>query len=128
MKASSLPQDPWNLKLQAKKLPKRVMLDKAFAGIPAGSMLFVGTPQIIEAYLKSIPSGETKGVHGLRNELARKNKCDAMCPVSTAIFLRICSEAAIEKLNAGAAVSEVTPFWRVIEADSTIAKKLSIDS
>jgi hypothetical protein len=39
MKASQLPQDPWSAKLNVKKLPKRVKLDKDFAGIKAGSTI-----------------------------------------------------------------------------------------
>jgi hypothetical protein len=128
MKASQLPQDPWSAKLSVKKLPKRVKLDKDFAGIKAGSMLFVGTPQIIDAYIRKVPHGETRTIERLRRELARNNQCDATCPVSTAIFLRISAQAAIEQLDKGVASSEVTPFWRVIEPQSTIAKKLTIDS
>ncbi len=128
MKTSALPQDLWNTKLQAKKLPKRVKLDKDFAGIKAGSMLFVGTPQIIDTYVRSVPEGETRTIERMRRELARKNQCDATCPVSTAIFLRISAQAAIEQMDAGTAVTDITPFWRVIEPQSTIATKLTIDS
>jgi hypothetical protein len=128
MKTSALPQDLWNTKLQAKKLPKRVKLDKDFAGIKAGSMLFVGTPQIIDTYVRSVPEGETRTIERMRRELARKNQCDATCPVSTAIFLRISAQAAIEQMDAGTAVADITPFWRVIEPQSTIATKLTIDS
>jgi hypothetical protein len=128
MKTSTLPQDPWNTKLQAKKLPKRVKLDKDFAGIKAGSMLFVGTPQIIDAYVRNVPGGETRTIERMRRELARKNQCDATCPVSTAIFLRISAQAAIEQMNAGKATTDVTPFWRVIEPQSTIAGKLTMDA
>jgi hypothetical protein len=101
MKASTPLQDPWNTKLQTKKLPKRVKLDKDFAGIKAGSMLFVGTPQIIDTYVRKIPASETRTIERMRRELARKNSCDATCPVSTAIFLRISAEASIEQMNAG---------------------------
>lgn len=127
MKASQLPLDPWSAKLNVKKLPKRVKLDKDFAGIKAGSMLFVGTPHIIDAYMRKVPFGETRSIERMRRELARKNQCDATCPVSTAIFLRISAQAAIEQMNKGIAISEVTPFWRVIDAGSTIGNKLSID-
>ena len=128
MKASQLPVDPWTAKFNLKKLPKRVQIDKDFAGIKAGSWLYVGTPKLIDDYVRNIPVGNTRTIVRLRNELARKNKCDATCPVSTAIFLRICAEAAIEQLNKGATVTEVSPFWRVIDPDSTIAKKIHIDS
>jgi hypothetical protein len=42
--------------------------------------------------------------------------------------LRIAAEAAWEDIQAGKPLTQVSPFWRVIEADSTIAKKLSADS
>jgi hypothetical protein len=128
MKNLALPQDPWNTKLSIKKLPKRVKLDKNFAGIKAGSMLFVGTPQIIDAYVRKVPCGETRTIERMRRELARKNDCDATCPVSTAIFLRVSAEAAIEQMNLGQTTNDVSPFWRVIDPQSTIAGKLPIDS
>jgi hypothetical protein len=127
MKASALPQSPWATKLNAAKLPKRVKLDKDFAGIKAGSMLYVGTPQIVDAYVRAIPEGETRTIERMRRELARKAKCDAMCPVSTAIFLRISAEAAWEGLQAGKPRDSVAPFWRIVEPASTLAKKLPMD-
>jgi hypothetical protein len=128
MKSSALPQDPWTTKLNVKKLPKRVKLDKDFAGIKAGNMLFVGTPQIIDAYVRKVPRGETRTIERMRRELARKNDCNATCPISTAIFLRISAEASIEQMNTGKSTSDVSPFWRVIEPQSTIASKLPIDT
>jgi hypothetical protein len=118
----------WADKLKQKRAPKIVRLETDFAGIKAGSMLFVGTPMIIEDYIRKIPLADFRTIHRMRNELARKNQCDATCPVSTAIFLRMISEAAIEQLAEGKSPAEVLPFWRIIEPDSTIAKKLSIDS
>ena len=48
--------------------------------------------------------------------------------MSTAIFLRIVAEAALEEMEAGKAVSRITPFWRVIDAESKVAAKLPVDS
>lgn len=117
----------WKEKVAIQKSPKRVRLDADFAGVPAGSMLCVGTPQIVDDYVKRIPCGETRTIQRLRRELARRNDCDAMCPVSTAIFLRMVAEAAWEDLSAGAGLDAVTPFWRVVEPGSTLAKKLPMD-
>ena len=111
-----------------KRLPKKVMLDKSFAGIRAGMMLYVGTPQIVAAYMERIPSGETASIVKMRNELARRNKCDAMCPVSTAIFVRIVAEHAIAEMESGKEASEVVPFWRLVEPGSKIAKRLPMNS
>lgn len=114
----------WNHRFEAKRYPKRVTLEADFAGIPAGATLFVGTPQILKTYIHNIPTGETRTIQRLRRDIARANRCAAMCPVSTSIFLRILAEAAWDELHAGKDVQEVTPFWRVIEPGSAIAKKL----
>lgn len=117
---------------EPKKYPlkqhKIVKLENDFAGIKAGAMLFVATREIIEAYIYSIPAGESRTVHRLRNELARKYNCDATCPVSTAIFIRQVAEKALLELDNGKAINEVAPFWRLVEPDSKIAKKLEIYS
>ncbi|MEM9621203.1 MAG: hypothetical protein AAF993_06110 [Pseudomonadota bacterium] len=115
-------------KLQQKKDKKKVVLEHDFAGIKAGQLMLVGTPQMVDAYIRKIPYGETRTIHRLRNELARRNRCDATCPVSTAIFLRICAEAALEAMDQGTAPAEITPFWRVVAPEDKIAKKLNIDS
>jgi len=117
----------WSEKVATKKELKKVRLDKPFAGIPAGAMLFVATPQIVERYVERIPFGETRTIERMRRELARNNKCDATCPVSTAIFLRMVAESAWEHMQDGADVDAVAPFWRVIEPGSAIAKRLSVD-
>lgn len=117
-------QKTWSNRFASKRYPKRVTLDADFAGIPAGSTLFVGTPQILQTYIHKIPIGETRTIQRLRRDIARANHCAAMCPVSTAIFLRILAEAAWDDLHAGKGAHEITPFWRVIEPGSVIARKL----
>lgn len=114
----------WNHRFTAKRYPKRVTLEADFAGIPAGATLFVGTPQILQTYIRKIPSGETRTLQRLRRDIARANRCEAMCPVSTSIFLRILAESAWDDIQARKSVDDVTPFWRVIEPGSAIAKKL----
>jgi len=114
-------------RLNAAKDSKTVVLHADFAGIKKGQTMFVGTPKIIDDYIRKIPYGETRTVPRLRNEIARRRKCDAMCPVSTAIFIRIAAEAALEQMRAGADAANVTPFWRLVEPKSQIAKKLSVD-
>ena len=111
-----------------KRAPKKVQLEKDFAGIRAGQWMFVGTPQIVAKYLEKIPVGETVSIPKLRNQIARRHRCDAMCPVSTAIFLRIVADWAVEELDAGVPPDKVIPFWRAIGPDDKIAKKIAIDS
>ncbi len=125
--ATHLPNS-WAVKVAKPRKAKRVRIDAPFAGVPAGSMLFVGTPDVVASYLKKIPWGETRTIERMRREIARNHECDAMCPVSTAIFLRMVAEAAWDALASGQAVENVVPFWRVIEAGSPIAKRLRVDS
>lgn len=113
--------------LNTNKKEKVVLLEKDFAGIQAGKLLLVGTPQIIDQYIKKIPYGQTRTINRLRNELARQWKADATCPVSTAIFIRISAQAAIDAMHQGAIISDITPFWRLLTSQDTITKKLSID-
>ena len=58
-------------------------------------------------------------------DLARVHGADRTCPLTTGIFLRIVAEAAWEELQAGADPGAITPFWRVIAPDSSLARKLA---
>ena len=62
----------------------------------------------------------------MRKLLAEVYQADATCPVTTGIFLRIVSEAAYEEYLEGK--QDITPFWRVVEPESTLAKKLMATS
>ena len=114
--------------LSADRNEKRVVLAKGFAGIKAGDTMFVATPRIVDAYIRTIPQGEERSIHRLRNDLARKWQAHATCPASTAIFLRIAAQAAIDEMRAGKSPGQVSPFWRVIRGQDKIAKKLTVDS
>jgi hypothetical protein len=48
-----------------------------------------------------------------------------MCPVTTAIYLRVVAEVALDDLGTGKPLDQVVPFWRVVTPDSKVAKKLS---
>ena len=113
--------------LETKKDPKIVILDKDFAGIKKGKKMFVATPKLVDSYIQNIPYGQTRTITRLRRELARANNCDASCPVSTAIFIRLSAQAAVDKLNNGQEADKVTPFWRLLEGKDKIAKKLTVD-
>ena len=54
-------------------------------------------------------------------------KCDATCPVSTSLFLRIVAEHAWEQFNLYNRLNDLAPFWRVVDPESPLGKKLSFD-
>jgi hypothetical protein len=116
----------WGEKMKAKP-PHCVVLEKDFAGIPKGSKLHISCPAEVAAELKTIAPGSTLSIQAFRRGLAVKNDCDATCPVSTSIFLRIVAEHSWEEYSRTGSTRGVAPFWRVLESDSPIAKKLSFD-
>lgn len=115
----------WLDKLNEEKEPKIKRIDIDFADIPAGSLMFIATPKLIDAYIQQIGIGKRIDIKTLRKDLAIEHNADYTCPVTTGIFLRIVAEANYEKLQNGKSVKEITPFWRVIEPKSALAKKLT---
>lgn len=113
--------------LNTDKQSKIVVLEKDFAGIKAGQKMFVATPRLVDTMLREIPFGQSLSVAQFRDTLAKRHQCDATCPVSTAIFLRIAAQAALDEIDGGEAAENVTPFWRVLSAEDKISAKLSID-
>jgi hypothetical protein len=104
-----------------------VILQSDFAGIRAGSSMFVATPKIVDDFVNQLPVGRFISMPELRADLAIENDCDATCPVSTAIFLRVVAEAALEQLEAGAAIKDITPFWRVVAPGDKVSSRLPVD-
>ncbi len=118
----------WKDKVAAPRDPKRVTLETDFAGLAAGTRMFVATPRIVEEHLRRIPPGESRSIQAFRDGIARAHDCEAACPVSTAVFVRMVAEAAWEDIRAGRPASEVTPFWRVVAPGSAIGKRLAADA
>lgn len=99
------------------------VLDAPFAGVPAGARLHISTPRDLEAQIRTIPAGTTIDVATLRAEIAARHDADATCPVTTAMYLRIVIEIALDEL-ARDSDADVAPFWRVVEPDSAIARRV----
>lgn len=117
----------WQEKLHNGKSAQVKPLEKTFAGMPVGSLMYISTPSIIDEYVRQVPKGKSLQVAQLRDELARQNQAEFTCPLSTGIFLRIVAEAAYESLQAGTSEDAITPFWRVIEPNSKLALKLTFE-
>ena len=115
----------WLDKLKENKEPKIKRIDIDFADIPAGSNMFIATPKLIDQYINEIGVGKRIDLKTMRKDLAIEHNADYTCPVTTGIFLRIVAEANYEKLQQGIHLQEITPFWRVIEPNSALAKKLT---
>jgi hypothetical protein len=115
----------WNQKLHSSRPPEVKQVIQPFADVKAGSMMYISSPLIIDAYIKKIPWGNTVDIKTIRQDLATENQTEYTCPVTTGIFLRIVAEAAWEAHVLGKPISTITPFWRAIAPNSPTAKKLS---
>ncbi len=120
------PKKTWSEKMQARP-PHAVVLDKDFAGVKAGSKLHISSPEAIAQELRQIPPGTTVSLQQFRRQIAAKERCDATCPVSTSLFLRIVAEHGWEQYQESGQLDRVAPFWRVIDSKSPLARKLSFD-
>ena len=101
---------------------KVCVMDRPRLGFPVGAKMLIPTPADVLEVVNQIPSGTVTTPVELRKTLADKAGADVTCPLVTGIFLRIIAEIALEELEAGK--TDVTPFWRVIDPKSPLAKKL----
>jgi hypothetical protein len=115
----------WLEKFNERKEPQIKRLEKAFADMSADSMMLIATPRLIDEYIREIGFGRQIDTKTLRADLAAEHHADYTCPVTTGIFLRIVAEANYEKWQQGQPIEDISPFWRVIDPNSELAKKLS---
>ena len=115
----------WTDKLSPDKNPEVKVNEKGFADIPPGGVMLIPTPKIVDDYVKQIPKGKSVTLQTMRKDLASEYNAEYSCPVVTGISLRIVCEAANEQREKGTALKNIAPFWRVIDENSTIGKKLS---
>ena len=85
-----------------------------------GTML-IPKPLDVDALIRKTKKGKLVTVSEIRSRLARDNKVDVACPLTTGIFIRIAAEAAEEDLRNGK--KRVTPYWRVIRDDGSLNEK-----
>ena len=92
--------------------------------LPVGARLLISSPRRIDEEIRRLERGATLSTAALRERLATQAGAEACCPLTAGIFLRIVAEAAWDELQDGASPDSVTPFWRVVEPRSPLAKKL----
>ena len=99
------------------------IIEKNFADLKAGEKMLISSPRSIANYIAKIPYGTENSVKLMRLELAENTNADNTCPLTCGIFLRIAIEASLEPSNGA---KPDLPFWRVIDRNSTLIKKLPI--
>ena len=102
------------------------VLDSNFSDMKVGEKMLIATPKIIDEYINQVPKSYTVDMKTMRKDLALTHQAEVTCPVTTGIFLRVVSEASFEKIILGE--KNPTPFWRVVDPKSKLAKKLACGS
>lgn len=115
----------WVEKRDLEKQPEVKRIDVDFADMKKGDKMLIATPAIVDTYVRHIPKGKEGSLVQMRKDLAAEYQADKTCPVTSGIFLRIVAEAAYEEYLQGKPISKITPFWRIINQKSPVAKKLT---
>ena len=115
----------WIEKREVEKQHQVKVNPQTFADMPAGCMMLIPTPKIVDKYVKQINKGSFFYSKDLRKKMALDYKSDNSCPLVTGISLRIISEAAYEEYEFGTKIEDITPFWRAVESFSKLANKLT---
>jgi hypothetical protein len=90
-----------------------------------GQAMLVPTARQVDDFIRSIPEGVKVDVRALRTALAIENGAEVSCPVYMGYHLRTVAEAANEALQRGMPLKDITPFWRVLDANAPTTKRLT---
>ncbi|WP_164783648.1 MULTISPECIES: hypothetical protein [unclassified Mesorhizobium] len=90
-----------------------------------GQPMLVPTARQVDDFIRSIPEGVDMDVRALRTALAIEHGVEVTCPVTIGYHLRTVAEAANEDLERGMTLSDIAPFWRVLDAKTPTTGKLS---
>ena len=115
----------WNDRLNTPGVNGIKPSPRTFADVVEGQPMLVPTARQVDDFIRSIPEGVEMDVRALRTALAVEHGAEVTCPVTIGYHLRTVAEAANEHLARGMSLSDVAPFWRVIDAKTPTTKKLS---
>ena len=115
----------WNERLARAQSAQVKPVPISIAGMKAGQLMLVPTAAMVDAFIRTIPRGQSISPQALRAALAREHRAEVTCPITTGFHLRTVAEAAYERHADGAALADLTPFWRVLDADAPTSRRLS---
>jgi len=120
-----MPKKSWAERLNDPRPHKVKPAPINIAGMKAGEIMLVPTARIVDAFIRTIPAGQGIDVKTLRQKLARKYKAEVTCPITMGFHLRTVAEAAWDTHQSGAKLSEITPFWRVLDETTPTTARLA---
>lgn len=115
----------WNDRLNTPGVNGITPSPRSFADVVEGQPMLVPTARQVDDFIRAIPEGVEMDVRALRTALAVEHGAEVTCPVTIGYHLRTVAEAANEDFEHGMALSDVAPFWRVLDERTPTTKKLS---
>lgn len=102
-----------------------VITEKSFWGQPAGSKMYISSPEEVAAEVSKLKPGQLISIKDLRAKIATKHGADFACPLTTSIFLRIAIDYWLEDTKR---LGGNFPFWRTIDIkEDKLFKKLNAE-
>lgn len=114
----------WNDKLNISSINGIKIAPRAVGDV-IESQPMLPTARQVDDFIRFIPEGVAMDVRALRTALAREHGAEVTCRVTTGYHPRTVAEAAKEHLERGMTLSDVAPFWRVLDVGTPTARKLS---
>lgn len=87
--------------------------------------MLIPSLEMVAAEIRAAPEGVVSELGALRRSLAARYGADACCPVTVQRHLRAIAESAFDGLQRGEPVATVTPFWRMVDPESLLARRLA---
>ncbi|NZD62288.1 hypothetical protein HX900_14355 [Rhizobium sp. WYCCWR 11290] len=87
--------------------------------------MLIPSQEMVADQIRSAPEGIVTDGGVLRRRLAAQYGADACCPVTVQRHLRAIAELSFGALEKGESVSTVTPYWRMVDPASPLAKRLA---
>jgi len=115
----------WTAKLNADPEPVVQRMPAMRAGMKKGDLVLLPSARLVDDFIRAIPRGKGVSLLDMRARLARRHKTAGTCPVYLGYRLRTVAEAALEALDRGATLNQITPIWRVLDEKALTMKKLS---
>lgn len=112
---------PWREKLENEDNSKIILVPPRMQKSLGSGTMLIPKPLDVDALIRKTKKGQLVTSAEIRSRLARDNRVDTVCPITTGIFVRISAEAAAEDLQNGK--TRVTPYWRVVTLDGRLNEK-----
>jgi len=111
----------WREKLENEDHSKIILVPPRMQKSLGEGTMLIPKPLDVDAVIRKTKKGQLITQAEIRSKLARDNRTDTACPITTGIFVRIAAEAAAEDLQSGK--KRITPYWRVVTIDGRLNEK-----